>query len=289
MRRAPSSESSLSSRKHEACETTAPTSNLQVRLSTRSTAAKLRGDGQALRPVLPDRPRALDRRRALGAARRARAAEGAEALHRPRRPACRGSGRTSSPRACASSRPAASSTSASSRRPPPRPSTSSPQYGDGLEEVIHAIARWGARSLGPPRARGRPRPRVGPQRVPGAALSRARARADRDVRRSVVDDTAFTVRLDDGHLTVEHRRGGRRRRPRRPHGHRDVLRARLRRPRARPTRSRTAGSSSRPGTPPRSTRFFHVFSFAPRLGARPADDESRLGPRVRVEAVIPAA
>ena len=23
-------------------------------------------------------------------------------------------------------------------------------YGDGLEEAIHAIARWGARSLGPP-------------------------------------------------------------------------------------------------------------------------------------------
>src|SRR5919206_5193064 len=53
-----------------------------------SARATLRGDGQAVRPVLPGRPRLVARRRALGAARRARAAEGPAALHRPRgRPA----------------------------------------------------------------------------------------------------------------------------------------------------------------------------------------------------------
>jgi hypothetical protein len=36
-------------------------------------------------------------------------------------------------------------------------------------------------------------------------------------------------------------------------------------------------------------RFFHVFSFAPRLCARAEEDASRIGPRVRVASVIPAA
>ena len=47
--------------------------------------------------------------------------------------------------------------------PPPAASTvyELTEYGAGLEEVIHALARWGARSLGPAAARRRPRSRVG--------------------------------------------------------------------------------------------------------------------------------
>src|SRR3954467_7946018 len=55
---------------------------------TKSKAAMLRRRGPPVRRVLPDRERAVARRRALGAPGRARASEGPAALHRPhRRPA----------------------------------------------------------------------------------------------------------------------------------------------------------------------------------------------------------
>src|SRR3954452_19051097 len=56
---------------------------------TKSKVAMLRLDGPPVRPVLPRRERAVDRRGALGAPDRPRAAEGPAPLHRPDRRAAR--------------------------------------------------------------------------------------------------------------------------------------------------------------------------------------------------------
>src|SRR5690349_10409402 len=75
-------------------------------------------------------------------------------------------------------------------------------YGAGLEEVVHAIARWGARSLGPPAATddfdhewglGAFRALLYPERARGVTATYV----------IVVDEDAFTVRLDHGRLGVE--------------------------------------------------------------------------------------
>ncbi len=175
------------------------------------------------------------------------------------------------------------------RLPPPAASTvyELTPYGEGLEEAVHAIARWGARSLGPPPEGEALNPEWGLDAFP-ALLYPERARGVTETTVIVVDDTAFTVRLDDGHLTVEIGEAA---------DDADlVARTDL------ATMFELASGDLHPtdavadgrveletGDTASLTRFFHVFSFAPRLGARPADDESRLGPRVRVEAVIPAA
>src|SRR3954469_4934466 len=87
--------------------------------------------------------------------------------------------------------------------PPPAASTvyELTPYGAGLEEVIHAIARWGARSLGLPRREDDLEPGWGLNAFPALFYpERARGLTETYVLR--VDDDAFTVRLVDGRLHV---------------------------------------------------------------------------------------
>jgi DNA-binding HxlR family transcriptional regulator len=88
--------------------------------------------------------------------------------------------------------------------PPPAASTvyELTEYGAGLEEVIHAIARWGARSLGLPRREDDLDPEWGLNAFPALFYpERARGLTATWVIR--VDDDAFTVRLLEGRLRTE--------------------------------------------------------------------------------------
>ena len=175
------------------------------------------------------------------------------------------------------------------RLPPPVASTvyELTEYGAGLEEAIHAIARWGARSLGPPEHDDVIDPEWGLDAVP-ALLYPERARGLTETYVIGVDASTFTVRLEDGSLTVEL-------------GAADDadLVAHMDMPtvfalasgdvpiREAVERGRV---DLRHGDAATLARFFHVFSFASRV-ATPADgrDATRLGPRVRVETAIPVA
>jgi DNA-binding HxlR family transcriptional regulator len=87
--------------------------------------------------------------------------------------------------------------------PPPAASTvyELTEYGRELEEVLHALARWGARSLGLPRREDDVDPDWGLNAFPALFYpERARGLSETYVVR--VDDDAFTVRLADGHLRV---------------------------------------------------------------------------------------
>jgi DNA-binding HxlR family transcriptional regulator len=87
--------------------------------------------------------------------------------------------------------------------PPPAASTvyELTEYGAGLEEVMHAIARWGARSLGLPRREDDLEPEWGLNAFPALFYpERARGLTETYVIR--VDDDAFTVRLADGRLST---------------------------------------------------------------------------------------
>src|SRR5918911_5185935 len=88
--------------------------------------------------------------------------------------------------------------------PPPAASTvyELTEYGAGLEEVIHAIARWGARSLGLPRRDDDLGPDWGLSAF-RALLYPERARGLTEAYVIRVDDDAFTVRLLDGALRTE--------------------------------------------------------------------------------------
>src|SRR4051812_21735955 len=88
--------------------------------------------------------------------------------------------------------------------PPPAASTvyELTEYGCGLEEVIHAIARWGARSLGLPKREDDVDPDWGLSAFP-ALLYPERARGVTETSVVHVDDETFTVRLLDGRLRVE--------------------------------------------------------------------------------------
>jgi DNA-binding HxlR family transcriptional regulator len=177
------------------------------------------------------------------------------------------------------------------RLPPPVASSvyELTEYGAGLEEAIHAIARWGARSLGPPEADDVVNPEWGLDAFP-ALLYPERARGLTETYVVQVEDSAFTVRLDDGCLGVElgaadggdadlvaHMdmatmfalaSGDLPAREALEHGRVDLV----------------AGDAST------LARFFHVFTFAPRVATTAADRHGdRLGPRVRVETVIPVA
>jgi DNA-binding HxlR family transcriptional regulator len=92
------------------------------------------------------------------------------------------------------------------RRKLPPPAASSvyelTEYGAGLDEVMYALARWGVRSLGPP----------GPddELFPDWGVSALAAVYNPDAARGLtetyvirVDDDAFTVRLEDGHMHAE--------------------------------------------------------------------------------------
>jgi DNA-binding HxlR family transcriptional regulator len=176
------------------------------------------------------------------------------------------------------------------RLPPPAASTvyELTEYGAGLEEAIHAIARWGARSLGPPCGGDTVDPDWALSAFP-ALLYPERARGLTETYVIGVDDGVFTVRLDDGRLTVDTGAAD----DADLVAHMDM-----------PTIFELAsgdlaaqdalaqGRVQIEGDPEALARFFHVFSFAPRLatpGPTSPPDGPRLGPRVRVEPVISAA
>ena len=87
--------------------------------------------------------------------------------------------------------------------PPPAASTvyELTEYGAQLEEVLHAMARWGARSLGLPHSRDELEPDWGLNAFPALLYpERAREVTARYVAR--IGDDVFTVELDDGCLRV---------------------------------------------------------------------------------------
>ena len=53
------------------------------------------------------------------------------------------------------------------------------EYGKGLREVLHVLAHWGARSLGPPAPQGRPRSGLAAWRPPHRASPGAHERPNR--------------------------------------------------------------------------------------------------------------
>jgi DNA-binding HxlR family transcriptional regulator len=173
--------------------------------------------------------------------------------------------------------------------PPPVASTvyQLTEYGAGLEEAVHAIARWGARSLGPPPADEVLDPEWGLNAFP-ALLYPERARGLTETYVIGVDDQVFTVRLDDGSLTVEL-------------GATEdadlVARTDMAAIFALGSGDLAAEDAVAQdlvrldaGDVETLARFFRVFSFAPRVATpAPARDDGRLGPRVRVETAIPVA
>jgi len=165
-------------------------------------------------------------------------------------------------------------------------------YGAGLEEVVHAIARWGARSLGPPCSDDDFDHEWGLSAF-HALLYPERARGLTATSVMIVDEDAFTVRLDDGRLGVEL----------------GVAEdAQLIAEMGFATFFELASGDLAPqavlddgrvkltGDPEDFTRFFEVFSFASRV-APPLDGANavRLGPRAQPTAapagptLIPAA
>jgi len=87
--------------------------------------------------------------------------------------------------------------------PPPAASTvyELTEYGAGLEETIHSLARWGARTLGPPASRDDLDREWGINAFP-ALLDPQAARGVSGTYVVRVDDDVFTVRLDDGRVDV---------------------------------------------------------------------------------------
>ena len=172
--------------------------------------------------------------------------------------------------------------------PPPAASTvyELTEYGAGLEEVIHAIARWGARSLGPPRHEDDMDHEWGLNAFP-ALLFPERARGLNETYVITVDGDTFTVRLRDGHLRVE--LGA-------------TEEADLVVAMDIATFFGLASGDLPPlealgddrvrlevGDPEIFGRCFRVFSFAPRI-ATAAPPEARIGERVRgARSLIPAA
>jgi DNA-binding HxlR family transcriptional regulator len=161
--------------------------------------------------------------------------------------------------------------------PPPAASTvyDLTEYGAGLEEVLHSVARWGARSLGLPRHDEDLPPEWGVNAF-RALFYPERARGLTATWVIRVDDNAFTVRLDDGRLRTElgataapdadlamdmptfyELASG------------DV-------PLAEPLGD---GRVRLEGDADVAARFFEVFNFAPRLDVR-ADEADRLGARI---------
>jgi DNA-binding HxlR family transcriptional regulator len=88
--------------------------------------------------------------------------------------------------------------------PPPAASTvyELTEYGQELEEALYALARWGARTLGPPDK--------GDELYPDWGLNAFAALLDQEAARGVtgtyvvrVGDDVYTARLEDGLLEVE--------------------------------------------------------------------------------------
>jgi|SRR4051794_25635688 DNA-binding HxlR family transcriptional regulator len=155
--------------------------------------------------------------------------------------------------------------------PPPAASTvyELTEYGAGLEEVIHAIARWGARSLGLPKRQDDLDPEWGLNAF-RALFYPERARGLTETFLVRVDDGAFTVRLVEGCLGVEAGAGA----------DPDLKIATdmatffaLASGDLPPREALEDGRVRVDGDPEALERFFRVFSFAPRI--EPAAVEPR--------------
>ena len=161
--------------------------------------------------------------------------------------------------------------------PPPAASTvyELTEYGAQLEEVLHAMARWGARSLGLPRTRDELDPDWALNAFP-ALLYPERAREATAVYVVRIGDDVFTVRLDDGCLHVA--RGA--------HGAPDADLAmdfetfyELEAGGLAAADAIDDGRLRVDGDRDAAIRFFEMFSAAPRM-APVADDRDRLGDRL---------
>jgi DNA-binding HxlR family transcriptional regulator len=85
--------------------------------------------------------------------------------------------------------------------PPPAASTvyELTDYGLELEEVMHALARWGARSLGPPRPDDELYPEWGVNALP-ALFNAEAARGLTETYVFAIGPDTFTARIENGHL-----------------------------------------------------------------------------------------
>lgn len=85
--------------------------------------------------------------------------------------------------------------------PPPAASTvyELTEYGLELEEVMHALARWGARSLGPPKPEDELYPEWGVNALP-ALFNAEAARGLTETYVFAVGPDTFTARIENGHL-----------------------------------------------------------------------------------------
>jgi DNA-binding HxlR family transcriptional regulator len=90
------------------------------------------------------------------------------------------------------------------RLPPPAASTvyELTEYGTELEEVFYALARWGARSLGPPGPADELYPEWGLNAV-AALFSPEAARGLTETYVLNIGGDVFSVRLDNGHMHAE--------------------------------------------------------------------------------------
>jgi DNA-binding HxlR family transcriptional regulator len=89
------------------------------------------------------------------------------------------------------------------RLPPPAASTvyQLTEYGAGLSEALYALARWGARSLGPPGPGDVLYPEWGVNAFP-ALFNPDAARGLTETYVLRIDDDVFTARLEDGSLVT---------------------------------------------------------------------------------------
>lgn len=76
------------------------------------------------------------------------------------------------------------------------------EYGAGLDEVMHALGRWGARTLGPPGPDDEISPQWGLNAFP-VLFDAERARGLTETYVIRVDDDVFTARIEDGRLRTE--------------------------------------------------------------------------------------
>jgi DNA-binding HxlR family transcriptional regulator len=161
--------------------------------------------------------------------------------------------------------------------PPPAASTvyELTGYGAELEEVVHAMARWGARSLGLPGTDDELDPGWGVNAFPALLYpERAREVTARYVVR--IGDEAFTVALEDGCLHVAAGAEGE------PDADLAMDFATFYELAAGDLAAADAvedGSLRVEGDRDAALRFFEMFSAAPRM-APVAGDPERLGPRV---------
>jgi len=85
--------------------------------------------------------------------------------------------------------------------PPPAPAVvyELTEYGAGLNEAMYALARWGARSLGPPGPEDELYPEWGVNALP-ALFNAEEARGLTETYVLEIDDDVFTARLENGSL-----------------------------------------------------------------------------------------